>query len=185
MAAALGARAAILPGAATVLCIQGPSSSQAARHRFVGLEGAKPPRVTFKILKSHNWTEEGGFQAASSWLRLITSQRQPISAVAAQKDLIAMGARRAFEEAKALLPGGSRSQLPFLGVDGLPLTGQAFVNRGSLIATVVVPPVAGTALEAVLKAIATKTKPPDLQLISSYPYPPIESLRLIAAALHP
>ena len=73
---------------------------------------------------------------------------------------------------------------PFLGVDRCPLTGRAFVNRGSLIATVVVPPVAGTALEAVLKAIATKTKPPDLHLIPSYSYPALESLRPIAAAAH-
>ena len=176
--------AAILPEAATVLCIQGPSNSLAAQHRLVSLEGAKPSRMTLKILKSPNWTEEGGFQAASWWLRLTTSQQQPICAVAAQKDFIAMGARRAFEEAKAVLPNGPCSQLPFLGVDGLPLTGQAFVNRGSLIATVVVPPVAGTALEAVLKAIATKTKPPDLHLIPSYSYPALESLRPIAAAAH-
>ena len=95
-----------------------------------------------------------------------------------------MGARKAFEEAKSPLPGGTLSQLPFLGVDGLPLTGQSFVNRGSLVATVVVPPVAGTALEAVLKAIATKTKPPELQLIPSYSYPALESLRPLAAAAH-
>ena len=93
--------AAILPPAATVLCIQGPSNSLAAQHRLIGLERAKPTRMTLKILKSSNWTEEGGFQAASSWLRLTTSQQQPICAVAAQKDLIAMGARKAFEEAKA------------------------------------------------------------------------------------
>jgi ABC-type sugar transport system substrate-binding protein len=177
--------AAILPQEATVLYIQGPSSSLAAQHRLVGLEGAKPPHLTLKILKSSNWTEEGGFQAASSWLRLTTSQQQPIGAVAAQKDFIAMGARRAFEEAKALLSGGTWSQLPFLGVDGLPLTGQAYVNRGSLIATVVVPPVAGTALEAVVKAIATKTKPPDLLVIPSHSYPAVESLQPVAAPVHP
>jgi len=44
--------------------------------------------------------------------------------------------------------------MPFLGVDGLPRTGQALVNSGSLTATLIVPPVAGTALETVLKAIA-------------------------------
>jgi hypothetical protein len=81
------------------------------------------------------------------------------------------------DEAKAVLPGGTWSQLPFLGVDGLPRTGQAFVNRGLLIATVVVPPVAGLALEAVVKAITTQTQPPDLHLIPSCSYPAIESLR--------
>jgi ribose transport system substrate-binding protein len=114
-------------------------------------------------------------------LRLITSQKEPICAVAAQNDSIAIGARKAFEEAKPTLPGGSWSQLPFLGVDGLTRTGQAFVNRGLLIATVIVPPVAGPALEAVIKAITTQRKPPDLQMIRSDSYPTVESLRPIAA----
>jgi ABC-type sugar transport system substrate-binding protein len=176
--------AAILPQTATVLCIQGPANALAARQRLVGLEGALPSSMTLKILKSSNWTEEGGFHAASSWLRLTTSQQQPICAVAAQNDFIAIGARKAFEEAKLLLPGGIWSQLPFLGVDGLPRTGQAFVNRGSLMATVVVPPVAGPALEAVVRAITTKTTPPDLHLISSHSYPAIESLHPITVAAH-
>jgi|CZLA01.1.fsa_nt_gi ribose transport system substrate-binding protein len=169
--------AAILPEAATVLCILGPANSLAAQQRLVGLDSAKSPGMTLKILKSSNWTEEGGFHATSSWLRLTTSQQQPIGAVAAQNDFIAIGARRAFEEAKPMLPGSAWSELPFLGVDGLPRTGQAFVNRGALIATVVVPAVAGPALEAVVKAIMTKTQPADLQLIPSYSYPALESLR--------
>ena len=40
--------AAILPEAATVLCIQGPSNSLAAQHRLVSLEGAKPSRMTLE-----------------------------------------------------------------------------------------------------------------------------------------
>jgi ribose transport system substrate-binding protein len=169
--------AAILPQAATVLCIEGPANTLAAKQRLIGLEGAKPPSITLKMLNSHNWTEEGGLHAVSSWLCLSTSRKQPISAVAAQNDFIAIGARKGFEAAKLLLPGSAWSQLPFLGVDGLPSTGQAFVNRGLLTATVVVPPVAGPALEAVVKALTTKTVPPELQLIPSQSYPAIESLR--------
>ncbi len=115
--------AAILPQAATVLCISGPANSQAAQHRLDGLESAKPSGMTLEILKSPNWAEEGGFHAFSSWLRLSTSQQQPICAVAAQNDFIAIRARRAFGEAKRVLPTGTWSQLPFLGVDGLPRTG--------------------------------------------------------------
>ena len=169
--------AAILPPAAMVLCIAGPANTLAAQQRLIGLESAKPPSMTLKMLNSHNWTEEGGLHAVSSWLRLSTSLKQPICAVAAQNDFIAIGARKGFEEAKLLLPSSAWSQLPFLGVDGLPRTGQAFVNRGLLTATVVVPPVAGPALEAVVKALTTKTVPPDLQLIPSQSYPAIESLR--------
>ncbi len=115
--------------------------------------------------------------AASSWLRLTTSQKEPICAVVGQNDSIAIGAKKAFEEMKPIFPSGAWSQLPFLGVDGLAATGQAFVNRGALTATVVVPAVAGPALEAVVQAIVTKTSPPELQLIPSYSYPAIESLR--------
>lgn len=177
--------AAILPPAATVLCIQGPPNSLAAQQRLIGLEGAKSASITLKLLKSHNWTEEGGYHAVSSWLRLTTSHKQSLCAVAAQNDSIAIGARKAFEQAKLLVPGGAWSQLPFLGVDGLPRTGQAFVNRGLLIATVVVSPVAGLALEAVVKAITTKTVPPELHLIPGYSYPDIESLRRIAVVTDP
>jgi len=42
---------------------------------------------------------------------------------------------------------------------------------------VVAPPVAGPALEAVVRAVTTQSKPPDLQLIPSHSYPAIESLR--------
>jgi ribose transport system substrate-binding protein len=132
-------------------------------------------------LKSPNWTEDGGYHAVSSWLRLTTSHSEPIAAVAAQNDFIAIGARRAFEEAKLLPPS---SQLPFLGIDGLLRTGQAFVNRGSLAATIVVPPIAGPALEAVAQAISTHTKPPEVQLIPSYSYPSIDKLQPIAPMTH-
>lgn len=173
--------AAIFPQAATVLCVQGPNSL-AARDRLIGLEEAKASSITLKMLKSSNWTEEGGYHAVSSWLRLTTSQQQPMCAVVAQNDSIAIGARKAFEDAKLLVPSGASSPMPFLGVDGLPRTGQAFVNRGLLIATVVVPPVAGPALDAVVKAIAAKTMPPELRLIPSYSYPDIAALPRIAVA---
>jgi ribose transport system substrate-binding protein len=169
--------AAILPPSSMVLYIQGPANSLAAQNRLLGLEGAKSPSMTLKVLKSPNWTEEGGFHAASSWLRLSTSQKEPICAVAGQNDSIAIGAKKAFEEMNPTFPGGSWSQMPFLGVDGLAGTGQTFVNRGLLTATVVVPAVAGPALEAAVQAISSKILPPELQLIPSYSYPAIEALR--------
>jgi ABC-type sugar transport system substrate-binding protein len=171
--------AAILPQGGTVLYVQGPASSLAAQHRLIGIEAAKSFNITLKTLKSANWTEEAGYHAVSSWLRLSTSKQQPICAVAAQNDFIALGARKAFEEAKPTLPNGPWSQLPFLGVDGLPRTGQAFVNCSSLLATVIVPPGAGVALEALVKALANGTEVPALRLIASQSYPPIETLKPI------
>jgi hypothetical protein len=50
--------------------------------------------MILKIVKSTNWTEEGGFHATSSWLRLATSQKQPISAVLAQNELYRDGSEK-------------------------------------------------------------------------------------------
>ena len=162
-----------------MLCIQGPAASMVAQQRLAGLEEAKGVRFTLKILKSPNWTEEGGFHAAAAWLRLSTSQQQTIHAVAAQNDLIAIGARRAFEEIKS---GNSASDLPFLGVDGLPRTGQAFVSGGSLTATVVTPALAGHGLEKLVHAITTKTPTQEMYLIPSHSFPALETLRPRAAS---
>ena len=171
--------AALLPGGGSVLCIQGPSGSAAAQQRMSGLQEAKPGNIVLKILKSPNWTEEGGYHAVLSWLRLTTSRQQPIDVVAGQNDLIALGARRAFEEVKA--EGASPwSNLPFLGVDGLPKTGQAWVSKGSLAATIVVPPVSGPALELAVDALLKKKQPADLHLIPAHSFPGMESLRPVA-----
>ena len=170
--------AALVPQTALVLCVQGPATTLAAQQRLLGLESAKQPGMTLKLLKSPNWTEDGGYHAVSSWLRLTTSQKEPICAVAAQNDFIAIGARRAFEEMKL----SAIANLPFLGVDGLLRTGQAFVNRGTLAATIIVPAVAGLALETVISAITTQTMPPELQLIPNHSYPAIDKLQPVTMA---
>lgn len=169
--------AALLPDGGSVLCILGPSSSLTVQQRLTGLQEAKPANITLRILKSSNWTEEGGYHAVSSWLRLTTSHQQTISAVSAQNDLIALGARRAFEEAANSEEKKHWLHLPFLGVDGLPKTGQAWVSGGSLAATVVIPAVAGPAMEIVVEAVSKKTRPADLHLIPARSFPAVESLR--------
>lgn len=170
---------AILPSGGSVLCIQGPASALVSQQRLAGLQDAKGANLTLKLLKSPNWTEEGGYHAVLSWLRLTTSRQQTIHAVAGQNDLIALGARRAFEEMKS--EGAQAwSTLPFLGVDGLPKTGQAWVTKGSMMATVVVPPVAGRALELAVEAVQRKTQPPETHFVSAHSFPAVESLRPIA-----
>jgi ABC-type sugar transport system substrate-binding protein len=176
--------AAILPQGGTVLCIQGPSASLAAQQRMIGLQEAKPSNITLKMLKSANWTEDGGRHAVSSWLRLTTSHHQQIHAVAAQNDFIALGARKAFEEIAAAPEAAHWAGLPFLGVDGLARTGQAWVNGGSLTATVVVPAVAGSALEMAVAALSTKTQPPELRLVPAHSFPSLDSLRPVPVQQH-
>ena len=174
--------AALLPVGGPVLCILGPSSSPAAQFRLIGLQGAHPKNIVLKTVKSSNWTEEAGYHAVSSWLKLSTSRQQAIQAVLGQNDSLALWARRAFEDIKAaheVYPWAN--DLPFLGVDGLPKTGQAWIASGALTATVILPPLAGPALELAVAAIVRKIQPPEKHLVPAQSFPSIELLRPIKA----
>ena len=167
--------AALLPNGGSVLYIQGPSESLAAKQRTSGMYETKPMEVQVKLMKAQ-WTEASAYRTVSSWLRLSTSHQTRIDVVAAQDDSMAMGARKAFEE----LPNGAARDrwlnVPYLGCDGLPNSGQAWVRKGSLTATVYIPPNAGTALEMLAKAVQTGTMPPEQTLIVPVSYPKIEVL---------
>src|SRR5204862_7726235 len=65
--------AALLPQGGSVLLIQGPAESLAARQRATGMQETKSPSVQVKGMKA-NWTEASAYKTVSSWLRLSTSQ---------------------------------------------------------------------------------------------------------------
>jgi len=167
--------AALLPRGGSVLYIQGPSESLAAKQRTTGMYETKPADVQVKLMKAQ-WTETSSYRTVSSWLRLSTSHQTHIDAIAAQDDSMAMGARKAFEE---LPEGASRDRwlnLPYLGCDGLPKSGQAWVRRGSLAATIYIPPVAGKALEMLVQCIQTGTLPPEQTLTVPVSFPALDEL---------
>ena len=169
--------AALLPEGGTVLYIQGPSASHGAQERAIGMNEHKPLNIQTKIIKSAAWTEEGGHRAIASWLRLSTAQTEPIQVIVAQNDLMAIGARKAFGEILNEVDRDRWLNLPFTGVDGLPKTGQAWVRQGLLAATVVVPPNAGLALEAMARALRGGPQPPECILTEPKSYPAIEQLK--------
>ena len=167
--------AALLPGGGSVLYIEGPSESSAARQRTSGMQETKPQNVQIRTLKAH-WTEASALKAVSSWLRLSTSREAHIDLIAAQDDSMAIGARKAFQEHSS---DGDREKwlhLPFTGCDGLPRTGQAWVRNGVLAATVVVPPNAGLAIQMLVQALRGGAKPPDCKLTVPTSFPSIEAL---------
>jgi ribose transport system substrate-binding protein len=174
--------AALLPCGGCVLYIQGPSNSSVVEPRAAGMLETKPEGVSIKTLKSANWTEDGGYRTVSSWLSLSTSRNERIDAVQGQNDFLAMGARRALEHETAGEERESRIQVPFLGVDGLANTGQAWVRQGSLTATVVVPPTAGQALETLVGALGNQSQPPEQTLVSSHSLPELKALAAKANA---
>ncbi len=111
---------ALTPPGGCVLYIEGPSDSDAARHRSKGMQATKRPDIALKHLRG-GWTETGGYHAVQSWLQLGIEQEDKIAAVVCQNDTMAMGARRAFEEmTESRSDAAEFLALPFLGCDGVP-----------------------------------------------------------------
>lgn len=166
---------ALLPKGGSVLLVQGPSESAAARQRTAGMYETKPADVDVKMLRGQ-WTEASSYKAVSSWLRLSTSQQARVDVIAAQDDSMAVGAKKAFQDHTS---GASRDQwlsLPFIGCDGQPETGQAWVRSGLLAATVVVPANTGQALQMLVKAIQSGTQPAERTLTRVESFPTLEML---------
>jgi ribose transport system substrate-binding protein len=166
---------ALLPGGGTVLCLQGPSSNPVSEQRLTGMNQSRPENIKLRFLRSAHWTEAGGFQAISSWLRLSTSHDTDIAGIVAQSDLIALGAHRAFKEQTA---GSARDRwlkLPFLGVNGLQ-AGQAAVRSGLLASTVVLPPSTVPAIEMLVHVYRDGVRPPERIVVPPRSFPELGML---------
>jgi ribose transport system substrate-binding protein len=164
----------LLPKGGSVLYIEGPANSLAAKERTAGVTATKPANVLMKSLRA-NWTEQSAYRAVSSWLRLRTSQEMHIDLVAAQDDSMAAGARKAFAE----VPEKERERwlkIPVTGCDGLPKTGQSWVRSGMLTATIYIRPNADLALEMLTEAIRDGKQPAEQTLITPESVPSLEEL---------
>jgi ribose transport system substrate-binding protein len=151
-----------------VLYIEGPSAGEVARLRASGMHSTKPANVNPKVLS--------GYRTVKSWLSLSTSQHLDIRVIGCQNDAMAIGARRAFEEVPESQARKDWLSLPFTGCDGVPKTGQEWVRRGLLAATVVTPPTMGLAFEIMTKAIRSGVQPPPRTLSQPSSYPALEEI---------
>ena len=167
---------ALLPRSGTVLYVQGPSMSSVAKFRTLGVQSALNGKIHLKVLRSANWTEASGYNAIASWLRLSTSLQEQIEVVGCQNDYIAMGARKAFQELSSDAGQERFSKLFFTGVDGMLNTGRAWVSKGLLTATVIVPAIASPALEMLVKAIETGNQPPAVTFVQPASFPELGKL---------
>jgi len=167
--------AALLPHGGDVLYIQGPTENLAAKQRTFGMYETKPADVQVKLMKAQ-WTEASAHRTVSSWLRLSTSQQTHLDLIAAQDDSMALGARKAFQEETNLEARERWLKLPYIGCDGLPDSGQTWVRRGLLTATIFVPPNAGTALEMLVEALQNGTMPVERSLTTPVSIPALDVL---------
>jgi ribose transport system substrate-binding protein len=171
---------ALLPDGGLALYIVGPTSNPALKMRTAGMESAKPANVQLRTLPAR-LTEQSGFDVVTNWLELTTSHTSPVKLVAAQNDNMAMGARRAFSEK---MTGSERErwgQLPYIGCDACPQSGQKWVLQGLLTASIILPPSAGLALELMAKAIQSPQTLPGRTLLAPVPFPPTEKLAAVAS----
>lgn len=168
--------AKVLPQGGCVLLIQGPSDNLTARERTQGLQETKPANVSLRVLKG-KWSKESGHQAAAGYLRLPTARASDIQGVAAQTDVMALGARRAFEEVADRAEREKWLSLPFLGCDGVPETGQAWVRAGQLAATIVIPPNAPQAINIMVTALANRNQPPEYIVTAPRSFPELSLLQ--------
>jgi len=123
------------------------------------------------------WTEESSQRAVRSWLKLSTSRKANIDLVAAQDDSMAIGARKAFQELPSEVERERWLGLPFLGCDGLPNTGQAWVRSGLLTATIFIPPNTGQAIEMLVDGLQNGRIPAERGVTTAISVPPLEALR--------
>ena len=168
--------AALLPEGGKVLYLEGPAT-ELSRQRHAGVLETLPAGIELQSARGR-WTEESGAQAVSQRLAL-ASTRVP-DLVGSQNDAMAMGVRKAVE---ALPPGPTRDgwlAIPYTGVDGVPSAGQAWVKQGQLTATIISPPLAGLALELVVKARSGVQPMAEVTSVRPVPYPPASELRAMA-----
>ena len=173
--------AALLPGGGSVLYIQGPTGSIAARDRTVAMLSTKPDNTRLTTLRGQ-WTEQSAQRSVSSWLTLTTSQKAQVDLIVAQNDAMALGVRKAFEG----LPENDRDRwlnLLYTGCDGLPQTGQEWVRRGLLAATIVVPTNTDLAITLLVQALRDGIRPAENVRTAPASFPPIETL-LTARSAH-
>jgi ribose transport system substrate-binding protein len=166
--------AALLPNGGSILYIEGPANSSAAKDRTKGMNKTKPANIQVKSMRA-NWTEDSAYKTVSSWLRLRTSQESHIDLVGAQDDSMAMGARKAFSE----IAEGDRARwmkIPFTGCDGMPKTGQAWVKNGNMAATVFIPPNADVAIEMLVEAFKSGASLPDHKVTPASSIPSLSEL---------
>src|SRR6202166_1637875 len=166
--------AALLPNGGSILYIEGPANSPAAKERTAGMMKTKPASIQVKTMRA-NWTEESAYKTVSSWLRLRTSKEGHADLAGAQDDSMAMGARKVFSEI-AESERARWMKIPITGCDGMPKTGQAWVRNGTLAATIFIRPNTDLAIEMLVEAFTSGAALPENRVTEPESVPTLAEL---------
>ena len=110
------------------------------------------------------------------WLRLAVGARRPFDLVCCQNDHMAGGAIEALATAAAESQRPDFARIPVAGCDGSPEVGQKMVRDELLVATVVLPRVAGPAVDEIAALLAGGEKPAPVITHAATSFPPLGDL---------
>lgn len=166
---------AMLPEGGAALYIVGPTETATVKDRKSGFEATCAKNLRVTLLRG-KWTEESSYRSVATWLKLGGSHKVSVDAIVAQNDAMAKGARKVFEELSNPQEREKWLRVLFVGADGLPKTGQAWVRTGLMAATVVAPPMAGLAVQLMAHALRDGANVLERTLTVLESYPPLGKL---------
>jgi ABC-type sugar transport system substrate-binding protein len=166
---------ALLRGPRRMLCVQGPAASSSANDRLAGMKEILDRTEIAYQLASGDWTEESGERAVTGWLQA-AGPNVNVDLVVCQSDAMAAGAIRALTKVAARLNLPELALVPVIGADGNPHFGMPLVDQKRLTATVIMPPVAGPAVELVYDTWSSSSLPPPVLQLPVRSYPEIATL---------
>jgi ABC-type sugar transport system substrate-binding protein len=163
-----------------VLYIQGSPRSLTSRQRTAGVleETAGAP---FEVaLAGGDWSPAFAARTVREWLRLAAGGRRPFDLVCCQNDHQAEGALEALAAAARESKEADFARIPVAGCDGAPEIGQKMVRDGRLAATVVLPRVAGPAVDEVAAFLARGERPAPVVTLAATSFPPLGDITPLA-----
>jgi ABC-type sugar transport system substrate-binding protein len=163
-----------------VLYIQGSPRSLASRQRTAGVQEATAGAPFEVVLAGGDWSPAFAGRTVREWLRLAVGGRAPFALVSCQNDHMAGGVLEALAAAAAESGKPEVARIPVAGCDGAPEIGQKMVREGRLVATVVLPRVAGPAVEEVSAFLARGERPAPVLTHAATSFPPLGELAPIA-----
>jgi ABC-type sugar transport system substrate-binding protein len=156
----------------SILVVTGPSLSSAAAERLEGLKSTLRPDIQVFDIGGGQWNETEGAFAFGAWYAVFRSRRERIEAVAGQSDDLAVGARQAALKVPNPEHAQMFAQAKYFGVGAVPGFGKEKVDDGTLYASIVAPPNAGTAIELLRQYWRTERPLPLRSFSEAVPYPP-------------
>jgi ABC-type sugar transport system substrate-binding protein len=166
----------LLPDGGEVLYLQGPYGTSSTHRRFEGVESELAGSPIKLVPFNSDWSIEGGEQTVRDWLRIFDGRKLPKRIIGAQNDNMAMGARMALMKGPHQDLRSTRGRMSITGCDGSPRFGLPLVKAGELTATVVIPPVAGIAVEELAAALAGSGIPPAEIVVGVSSFPDLPAL---------